>query len=59
MRWSDAVVNGLDVTGTVTAVLAFDGARALVTLDSGVRVVIPTSHRPALGDAVVEGELER
>ena len=57
MRWSDAVINGITVTGVVTHVREYDGSQALVTLNTGVSVVVPATHEPVPGDAIVEGEL--
>lgn len=57
MSWSDVVVNGIDVTGTIKTVLMYDGNRALVRLDTGVSVIVPTTHQPSPGDLLVEGEL--
>ncbi len=57
MDWSDAVVNGVTVTGVVTHVREYDGSQALVTLNTGVSVVVPATHEPVPGDAIVEGEL--
>lgn len=57
MSWSDAVVNGVDVTGTVVRVISHNGRYAEILLNTGIIVKIPTTHKPAPGDAVVEGEL--
>ena len=57
MDWSDAVVNGVTVTGGVTHVREYDGSQALVILNTGVSVVVPATHEPVPGDAIVEGEL--
>lgn len=57
MRWSDAVVNGITVTGVITHVKEYDGSHALVVLNTGVCVVVPATHQPVPGDTVVEGEL--
>ncbi|HDZ8980364.1 TPA: hypothetical protein RUY06_002261 [Aeromonas veronii] len=57
MHWSDAVVNGVTVTGVITHVKAYDGSHALVVLNTGVSVVVPATHQPVPGDTVVEGEL--
>lgn len=57
MRWSDAVVNGVTVTGVITQVKEYDGSHALVVLNTGVSVVVPATHQPVPGDTVVEGEL--
>ena len=57
MDWSDAVVNGVTVTGVVTHVREYDGSQALVILNTGVSVVVPATHEPAPVDAIVEGEL--
>ncbi len=57
MHWSDAVVNGVTVTGVITHVREYDGSQALVTLNTGVSVVVPATHEPVPGDAIVEGEL--
>ena len=57
MRWSDAVINGITVTGVVTHVREYDGSLALVTLNTGVSVLVPATHEPVPGDAIVEGEL--
>lgn len=57
MHWSDAVVNGVTVTGVITHVREYDGSQALVTLNTGVSVVVPAAHEPAPGDTIVEGEL--
>ena len=57
MHWSDAVVNGITVTGVVTQVREYDGSQALVTLNTGVSVLVPATHEPAPGDTIVEGEL--
>lgn len=57
MHWSDAVVNGVTVTGVITQVREYDGSQALVILNTGVSVVVPVTHEPAPGDAIVEGEL--
>ncbi|MEA9426275.1 hypothetical protein VCX68_06915 [Aeromonas caviae] len=56
MDWSDAVVNGITVTGVVTQV-RYDGSQALVTLNTGVSVLVPATHEHAPGDTIVEGEL--
>ena len=57
MHWSDAVVNGITVTGVITNVVKYDGSHALVVLNTGVSVVVPATHEPVPGDAIVEGEL--
>ncbi len=57
MHWSDAVVNGITVTGVITNVVKYDGSHALVVLNTGVSVVVPVTHEPVPGDAIVEGEL--
>ena len=57
MHWSDAVVNGVTVTGVITHVREYDGSQALVILNTGVSVVVPATHEPAPVDAIVEGEL--
>ena len=57
MRWSAAVINGITVTGVVTHVREYDGSLALVTLNTGVSVLVPATHEPVPGDAIVEGEL--
>lgn len=57
MHWSDAVVNGITVIGVITQVREYDGSQALVTLNTGVSVVVPATHEPVPGDAIVEGEL--
>lgn len=57
MHWSDAVVNGVTVTGVITHVKEYDGSHTLVVLNTGVSVVVPATHQPAPGDTVVEGEL--
>lgn len=57
MHWSDAVVNGVTVTGVITHVKEYDGSHALVDLNTGVSVVVPATHQPVPGDTVVEGEL--
>lgn len=57
MRWSDAVINGITVTGVVTQVREYDGSQALVILNTGVSVVVPATHEPVPGDTIVEGEL--
>ncbi|MDO2946946.1 hypothetical protein M8828_01305 [Aeromonas simiae] len=49
--------NGITVTGVVTQVREYDGSQALVTLNTGVSVVVPATHEPVPGDAIVEGEL--
>lgn len=57
MHWSDAVVNGVTVTGVITHVKEYDSSHALVVLNTGVSVVVPATHQPVPGDTVVEGEL--
>ncbi len=57
MHWSDAVVNGITVTGVISNVVEYDGIHALVVLNTGVSVVVPATHEPVPGDAIVEGEL--
>lgn len=57
MHWSDAVVNGVTVTGVITHVNEYDGSHALVVLNTGVSVEVPATHQPVPGDTVVEGEL--
>jgi hypothetical protein len=46
-------------TGKVTGISGYNGKSARVVLDSGKRITIRTSHRPLIGDWVVEGELSR
>lgn len=57
MDWSDAVVNGIDVTGRITSVISHDGEIAKVVLNGGIMLQLETSHLPVKGDWVVEGEL--
>ncbi|MCE9955596.1 hypothetical protein [Aeromonas rivipollensis] len=57
MHWSDAVVNGVTVTGVITHIEEYDGSHASVVLNTGVSVVVPATHEPVLGDTIVEGEL--
>lgn len=57
MHWSDAVVNGVTVTGVITNVVKYDGRHALVVLNTGVSFVVPATHEPVPGDTIVEGEL--
>lgn len=44
-------------TGKVNAVIGYNGQAARVRLSSGERICIPATHRPVIGDWVVEGEL--
>ncbi len=49
----------MNKTGRVTNVIGYNGKSARVILDSARRVTVCTSHRPMIGDVVVEGELSR
>ncbi|MGE6283602.1 hypothetical protein ACLHZ9_00975 [Aeromonas media] len=51
------MVNGITVTGVISNVVEYDGSHALVVLNTGVSVVVPATHEPVPGDAIVEGEL--
>ncbi|KJR21526.1 hypothetical protein BOO91_14660 [Vibrio navarrensis] len=44
-------------TGKIKGVIGYNGKSARVYLSSGERICIPTTHRPVIGDWVVEGEL--
>lgn len=44
-------------TGVVVMVIGYNGKSARVELSNGRRICVKASHRPAIGDWVVEGEL--
>lgn len=44
-------------TGKIKSIIGYNGQSAWVRLSSGERICIPTTHRPVIGDWVVEGEL--
>lgn len=44
-------------TGKIKSIIGYNGKAARVKLSSGERICIPTTHRPVIGDWVVEGEL--
>lgn len=46
-------------TGTVKSIIGYNGKSARVVIDSDRRITVRTSHRPLIGDVVVEGELSR
>ena len=57
MHWNEELeMEGL-ATGVVRCVLSHDEGTALVLLNNGVSVVVPATHEPVPGDAIVEGEL--
>ncbi|PWI34845.1 hypothetical protein DI392_00765 [Vibrio albus] len=46
-------------TGKVTGIVGYNGKSARVVIHSGRIITVRTSHKPIIGDWVVEGELSR